>query len=133
MEGNYSVRIEHFAEGHFIKSFRKKYHAAWEVTWRAIDAQLARIDALLETEKADHIVGDDAIKIIKTQFKIAGTQESTKSSGNRCIVAWHTDERYVVVLLVYGKTDLSGKHETAEWQGIVKKNYPQYRRLFNGC
>lgn len=40
MDGNYSVRIERFAERHFIKSFEKKYKSHWGITLRAITAEL---------------------------------------------------------------------------------------------
>lgn len=131
MESNYSVQIEDFAERHFIKSFKKKYNSGWEVTLRAIIFQLERIDNLLSTNKAETIIDGGEIKIIKTEFKIAGSKESAKTSGNRCVVAWHTKDRFVSILLVYGKTDLTSKNkETDEWKSIIKNNYPQYRDLF---
>lgn len=130
MDGYHSVQIEEFAERYFIKKFHKKYQGNWDVTLVAIQAELGRIDALLFTDKAETIVDAGEVKIIKTQFRVAGTKESAKSSGNRCIVAWHPKELLVSILLVYSKTDLSGKHETAEWQGIIKTNYSQYKDLF---
>ena len=131
MESNYSVQIEDFAERYFIKSFKKKYSSKWDVTLNAIIFQLERIDNLiLTTNKATTIVDAGDIKIIKTEFKIAGSKESAKTSGNRCIVAWHTKERFVSILLVYNKTDLNSKNkETDEWKSIIKSNYPQYRNL----
>lgn len=131
MESNYSVQIEDFAERYFIKSFKKKYSSKWDVTLNAIIFQLERIDNLiLTTNKATTIVDAGDIKIIKTEFKIAGSKESAKTSGNRCIVAWHTKERFVSILLVYNKTDLNSKNkETDEWKSIIKSNYPQYRYL----
>lgn len=128
MLGNYSVKIENFAEKYFIKSFQKKHKAHWDITLRAITAELERIDKLLQTDKALIICGDD-IKIIKTKFKIAGTKESAKTSGNRCIVAWDKDKQTVNILLVYGKTDLSGYNETAQWKSLIKDNYPEYKDL----
>lgn len=130
MPDYYSVKIEDFAESHYIKSFCRKYKDKWDITLTAISAQLSRIDNLLLTDKADTIVDAKDIKIIKTEFKIAGSQDSAKTSGNRCIVAWHTEEKIVYILLVYGKTDLSGRNETAEWQNIIKTHYPKYKYLF---
>ena len=131
MESNYSVQIEEFAEKHFIKSFKKKYNSGWDVTLRAILFQLERIDNLLQTDKAETIIDGGDIKIIKTKFKIAGSRESAKTSGNRCIIAWHTRERFVSVLLVYNKTDLSSKNkETDEWKKMIRENYPKYKDLF---
>lgn len=131
MESNYSVQIEEFAEKHFIKSFKKKYNFGWDVTLRAIIFQLERIDNFLLTNKAETIIDAGIVRIVKTEFKIAGSKESTKSSGNRCIVAWHTKEKFVSVLLVYNKTDLTSKNkETDEWKNIIKNNYPEYKNLF---
>lgn len=127
MDVHHSVRIETFAERHFIKRFHKKHQGKWDMTLMAIQAELNRIDALLLTDKADTIVDGGEVKIVKTKFRVAGTKESAKSSGNRCIVAWHPKELLVSILLVYNKTDLSGKNETAEWQKIIKENYPQYK------
>lgn len=127
---NYSVHIETFAERYFIKSFQKKYKTRWDFTLRAIIAELERIDTLLLTDKAETISDVDDIKIIKTKFKIAKTKESANSSGNRCIVAWSENKHLVSVLLVYGKTHLSGNNETAEWKKIIKDNYSEYKHLF---
>jgi predicted secreted hydrolase len=131
MDSNYSVQIEEFAEKHFIKSFKKKYNSGWDVTLRAILFQLERIDNFLQTDKANTIIDGGDIKIIKTEFKIAVSKESAKTSGNRCIVAWHIKERFVSILLVYNKTDLTSKNnETDEWKNLVKDNYPKYKDLF---
>jgi hypothetical protein len=123
MQGNFLVQIEEFAERHFIKSFEKKYKKFWDVTLRAIVAELQRIDALLLTDRAETICDVEEVKIIKTKFKVAGTKESAKTSGNRCIVAWIPSKQLVRVLLVYTKTDLGGGNETAKWKGLVKDNY----------
>ena len=130
MQGNYSVRVEKFAERHFIKGFEKKYRSHWDVTMRAITAELERIDMLLLTDKAETICDADGVRIVKTKFRVAGTKESAKTSGNRCIVAWHAEQQFVAVLLVYGKTDLSGHNETAAWQSMVRENYPEYEHFF---
>ena len=129
MQGNYSVQIEGFAEKHFIKSFEKKHKKHWDVTLRAIVAELERIDNLLLTSRAEIICDAGDIKIVKTKFTVAGTKESAKTSGNRCIVAWHKDKQFVSVLLVYAKTDITGEKETAQWKKLVKENYPAYRAL----
>lgn len=129
MDGNYSVRIEQFAQRHFIKGFEKKYKSHWDITLRAIIAELERIDTLLLTDRAETICDVDGVKIIKTKFKIVKSKESAKASGNRCIVAWYPDRQYVSVLLVYGKPDLSGNNETASWKRIMKDNYPDLRDI----
>ncbi|MBU2545090.1 hypothetical protein KKC65_01365 [Patescibacteria group bacterium] len=126
----YAVATEHFAERHFIKNFKKKYKTAWDITWRAMIEEFKRTDALFNTSIVETIIDVDNIKIVKTEFRIAGSKKSRKSSGNRCIVAVHRDIRMVYVLLVYHKNDLGGSNETARWKQIIKENYDQYRDLF---
>ena len=129
MISNYEVQIEDFAETHFIKSFQKKYKTYWGITLQSIIAELERIDMLLLTDKAETICDVSNIKIIKTKFKVHKTNDSAKTSGNRCIVAVHKDIGRVCILLVYGKTDLSGNNETAQWKSLVKENYPEYAKI----
>ena len=129
MQGNCAVQVGHFAERHFIKNFEKKYKTLWDVTFIAITAELARIDALLLTNRAETICDRAGIKIVKTEFKIAKSKESARSSCNRCVVAWEPDRQMVTMLLLYHKTDLSGKNETAEWKRLIKDNYPEYRNI----
>lgn len=129
MQSNYSVQIEGFAERHFINSFEKRYKKHWSITLLAIIAELERIDTLLLTNRAETICQVGDVRIVKTKFKVAGTNESAKSSGNRCIVAWHSDKQFVYILLVYGKTDLGGSNETAKWKNLIKENYPEYAKI----
>ena len=129
MQGNFSVLIEDFAQRHFIKSFEKKYKTKWDFTLEYIIEELARIDNLLLTDRAETIVDTGDIKIIKTKFRVAGTQESAKTSGNRCIVSWCVSTQTVSILLVYGKTNLGGKKETVEWKILIKDNYKEYKDL----
>ena len=129
MSTKYSVVTEHFAEGHFIKKFKKKYKKAWDVTWQAMNEELKRIDSLLETSIAEEIVRTENIRIIKTEFRVAGTKQSRKRSGNRCIVAVQKDIKMVYVLLVYHKNDLGDGKETVKWKQKIKENYNQYKNL----
>ena len=39
--------------------------------------------------------------LVKYDFKIAGTKESTKSSGNRCIVYIDIQTNYLEILYIY--------------------------------
>ncbi len=123
MSTKYSVIVERFAENHFIKKFNKKYKKAWDVTWQALIEQYKRIDPLFNTSIAETIIKSTKIKIVKTEFRIAGTKQSRKGSGNRCILAIHNDSKVVSVLLVYNKNDLGNKNETAQWKKIIKEEY----------
>ena len=126
----YAVTIQPFAKRHFIKTFEKKYKGAWDITLTAITDEFEKIDILFLKTIAEQITdkkGD--IIICKTEFKISGTQDSRHASGNRCIVAMCKSMATVDVLLVYAKTDIHGSNETAEWKGLIKENYPEYREI----
>jgi len=129
MSIRYSVIIESFAERHYLKNFVKKYKSAWDITWRAISEELQRFDSLLETSIAETISVSGDLRIAKIEFRVAGTKESRKSSGNRCIVAVHKDRGIICILLIYHKNDLGNGNETAKWKQIVRDNYPEYRQL----
>lgn len=129
MQEHYTVIIEKFTERHYIKNFEKKYSGAWAMTLRAVIAELERVDMFLQKDKATPITvhGDEAL--IKTEFKIAGSKESAKSSGNRCIVYADHEKKVVRLLLVYSKTDLSPQNETSQWRQIIKGQYPELLHL----
>ena len=126
---NYTVIFEPFVERHYIKSFAKKYKGAWDITRSILKTEFEQVDLLFLKNVAEIIVSTEAIKLCKTEFKVSGTKESRRSSGNRCIIAVHSATREVRVLVVYNKTDLSGHNETAEWQRMVRENYGEYRGL----
>ncbi len=127
----YKVTVEPFAERHFIKSFAKKYKGAWDFTFQFLEKEFEQIDLLFFKNIAETIVDSEELKICKTEFKISGTKESRHSSGNRCIVAIHVIKNEVRVLLVYAKTDLGAKGETAQWKNLIKENYPEYSKMLN--
>ena len=127
MSTSYTIIVERFAERHFIKSFSKKYKGAWDITWTGILAQFRSFDELFKSSIAETIVRDSGLKICKVEFRVYGTQVSRHSSGNRCIVAIHENTNTISVLLVYGKTVLSGHNETVEWKRLVAQNYEEYR------
>ncbi|MDX9856127.1 MAG: hypothetical protein RBS86_04930 [Candidatus Moranbacteria bacterium] len=129
MSTNYSVVVESFAERHFIKKFKKKYKKAWDVTQDSLINEFQRMEALSETD-VDVISERDEIRIIKTDFRVAGMNKSKKGSGNRCIIAVHRDIKMVRILLVYHKNDLFGNgNETAKWKKVVRENYGDYEEM----
>ena len=129
MSTRYSVNIEKYAERHFIKSFEKKYHRAWDITIEALIRELQSFDVLLTRTIAEVIIETSHIKICKVEFKIAGTNQPRRGSGNRCIAAVHKDTGIINVLLIYHKNDIGDGNETARWKQIIKDNYPDYRCL----
>ena len=127
----YQVHIEPFANRHFIKSFAKKYKKVWDLTMSVLIEEFEKIDALFLRSIAEEITDKNAdVVICKTEFKISGTQESRKASGNRCIVVKHKNTNKVCVLLVYHKNSLGGGNETVNWKNVIKENYPEYGNLF---
>ncbi len=126
MSTKYSVTVGPYAERHYLKNFSKKYKGAWEITWSAVVEEFRRCDSLFGTSIAEIIVDAGSIIIAKTEFRVAGTKESRKASGNRCIIALHKDIMTVNVLLVYHKTDLGDGNETVRWKLCVKENYSEY-------
>jgi len=129
MSTSYAIFVEAYAERHYIKNFAKKYKGAWDVTWRAVLEELKRLDSLLNTSIAEKITENDSICICKTEFRVAGTKESHKSSGNRCIIAVQKSTNTIHVLLVYHKNDIGGGNETAVWKNIISENYPEYQEI----
>lgn len=125
----YHVVVEPFALRHFIKSFAKKYPGAWERTYSGLLLEFSLVDLLFQKSIAETILESEEVKICKTEFKIAGTEYSRHSSGNRCIIAVHKDSHRVSVLLVYGKTDIPSHNETMQWKKIVREAYPEYKDI----
>lgn len=125
----FEVVFDPFTERHFIRTFLKKYKGAWERTRAFLVQEFAFVDVLFEKSIAETIVSAGDIRICKTEFKIAGTNQSRHGSGNRCIVAVHKSSCTVHVLLVYNKNDLRGSNETASWKSLIRENYPEYANM----
>lgn len=125
----YKVIFEDFTKRHFIKTFAKKYKGAWDFTFTLLQKEFEQIDLLFVKSVAEIIVDVDGIKICKTEFKIAGTDVSRHTSGNRCILAVNKEKSEISVLLVYHKNDIGSGNETETWKNIVKENYPEYKEI----
>lgn len=130
MSIKYTVNIEDYAQRHYIKTFEKKYHKAWDITIEALIRQFQSFDVLLLRKIAEIIIDSENIRICKTEFSVAGSNKSRHGSGNRCIVAVHKDISTINVLLVYHKNNLGSGNETAKWKQIIKENYSKYNKLF---
>jgi hypothetical protein len=95
MSTKYKVIIERFAELHYLKKIKKKYKNSFDVPWQAFERMLSKFDLMLERSNTNKIVKvNENIVICKTEFKIL-PKESTKSSGNRCIVAQDIAEQKI--------------------------------------
>lgn len=126
----YLVQVSDYAKRHYAKKFEKRYaNKQWEVTFRSLFVELARIDENLRFKKAETIHDDGSRRIVKYYFRVAQTKDSAKGSGNRVIAYVDTDKQIVTILLIYSKHEISPPNETAKWQKEVKDNFPALRDL----
>ena len=126
----YTVSFTPFSERHYIKSFEKRYKTDWDRTRISITESFRLFDMLFKKGSAKMIVDKEGLVLCKTEFRVNNTKQSRHTSGNRCIVAVHTNTKEVRVLLVYNKTHLTGSgNETAQWKNLIKQNYPEYKHL----
>lgn len=129
MSINYNVKIEKYANRHYIKNFEKKYKNAWYVTLEALKRELKSFDVLLSKSIAKIIINSNKVKVCKVEFKIAGTDNSRHGSGNRLIVSVNSQNNLINILLVYHKSHLGKGNETAKWKQIIKENYEEYKNI----
>lgn len=129
----WTVRITDFAKSHYGKKFKKKYHRAWDITEEAIIEQLRRVDSLdRESSHFAVVNGSLAGGFGKLEFAVAGSGKSPKGSGCRAIAWMDGSVRKVEVLLVYSKNEIGPPNETAKWQQVVKREFPEYWRSVSG-
>lgn len=129
---NFEVIIEDFAKRHYIKLFHKKYKKAWQITETAIIAEIERIDNVIgKTDKAETIKCNGDYLLIKLNFRVAGTKDSAKASGNRAVIFVDNETRICKVLLVYSKNEICQPNETQKWQEVIKSNYSEIWANFN--
>ena len=122
---NFEVLFEAFAERHFVKQFRKKYRNQWTVTEKAIVALLMRVDNLIgKTTQIEVIHARCEHRIAKLDFRVVGTSESAKCSGNRAIVYINMNTRQCRVMIVYSKNDICSPRETQKCEMMVRENLP---------
>ena len=122
----YNVKTEDFAEKYYIKKFRKKYKTYWETTFRGLEKVLENLDSVRGTDMIEEIRSQGDLAVLKMQFRVAGTNFSKKTSGNRCILSANRKTREIRILLVYHKNDLGGKNETVTWKKLIRDNYSDY-------
>ncbi|MBP9817595.1 hypothetical protein KBC75_02435 [Candidatus Shapirobacteria bacterium] len=131
----HSVYIEKFADRHFVSSFAKKYKGKqWDITLIAIKEILSRYANVaprnISTDsKLDIICPCNGYILVKLDFKIAGSNVSAKSSGNRVVAAVDNENKVVKILLVYSKNDIGPPNETAKWKKLVSENYFEFKTL----
>ena len=107
----FTVEFDDYAKRHYLKRFEKEYKGRqWDITVESIIQDLARMKTsdsdLHKTQQADELWHKDRYWIFKYAFRVALTKESTKSSGNRCIVFLDNATNRITILMIYGKGDL---------------------------
>ncbi len=128
----FQVEFSYYAERHYCKGFLKKYKTKqWLETKRTIIVALERSFKFQTTNLIDNLrfSQKDGIGIFKLDFRVAGTNTSPKSSGNRVIFALCNNTGNIKVLLVYGKARCSKKNTETQWIfEHIKENFPEYKK-----
>ncbi|MFC2510881.1 MAG: hypothetical protein ACFNZD_00885 [Candidatus Nanoperiomorbus sp.] len=132
--GRYLVQFDPYTKNHFIKSITKRYSSRqWQATRKSLEFVLEHIDQHILTDKAKTIHASDVGRIVKLYFKIAGTKDSARESGNRAIVFLDDTLHIARVLLVYSKKEICQPNETVKWQKAISEQFPEIMKKFPGC
>ena len=131
----FTVKFSEYAKCHYLKRFEKDYKGKqWDITVESIFQDLARIKTsdsdLQRTQQADELWYKDSYWIFKYDFRVAQTKESTKSSGNRCVVFLDSAANRIEILIIFGKGDLpKNTGEQAFIEQTLIKEYQEYMSM----
>lgn len=129
---SFRVEFSLYAETHFCRDFYKKYKGKqWVETKKTIVDTLQRAFLVQQTSLIDVLKysQEDNIGIFKFDFKVAGTDVSPKTSGNRAIFSLCNKTGNIKILLVYGKNHCDKKSTENQWIiEQVKHNFPDYKK-----
>lgn len=131
------VSYRDYARTHFRKEFEKNYKGKqWEKTENSFYEDLRRIrmpnNTTQKSMQIDQLKYKDNYWIFKYDFRIAGTNQSTKSSGNRIVGFIDYKSNKLEILLIYGKNDLpKNMGETAFIEQTTKNVYPDVAKYFD--
>ena len=132
----FNVTYKEYAKSHFLKEFEKKYKGKqWEKTESSFFEDLKRLrvenNTTQQSSQIDQLKHKDQYWLFKYDFRIAGTNQSTKSSGNRIVGFIDNNENKLEILLIYNKTDLpKNKKETQYIEDTISENYREIIALF---
>ena len=125
----FSVTFTDYSKRHYLKDFEKRYKGKqWDYTKKSIIEDLSRLRIENNTtqlsSQIDELKYDDQEYLAKYDFKVALTKESTKSSGNRCILYINNKTDTIKILLIYNKKDLpKNKDETKFIMDEIENNF----------
>ena len=129
-DDHYQVEITPAAQRRYIKKLKKKHKSHWEVTLTSLKEETKRIEALLRTDKAEILHSVDGHRLIKIYFRIAGSKQSARASGYRCIVYLENRIRIAKILLAYSKNELGPPNETSKIRAQIKSDHPELASIF---
>jgi hypothetical protein len=128
----FRVKFSPYSDRHYCKDFLKKHTTKqWLETKKTIIVTLERSFAFQNTDLIDLLKfsQEDGIGIFKLDFRVAGTNVSPKSSGNRAVFSLCNNTGNIKVLLVYSKIHCDKRHSETQWiLGHVKCNFPEYKK-----
>ncbi len=111
----------------------KKYKNKWTATRQTIAINLQRAFYLFQnTSLIDNIKFSQAKNsgIFKLDFRVAGTNTSPKTSGNRVIFSLCNNSGDINILLVYWKDHCVKNQSETQWiLEKIKNNFPQYKTI----
>ena len=127
----HKIEITPAAHKRYIKKLERRHKTHWGVTLIALKEEIKRIEALLQTDKAEILHAVAGHRLVKIYFTIARSGKSAKASGHRCIVHLESKTRTARVLLVYSKQELSSPNETSKMRAQIQADHPEAATLFN--
>ncbi len=126
----YLVQYSVFARKHYLKKFQKKYPGKqWDKTQKSIFAIMERADTAMARGVVKCIFKENTQSIVKMDFRVDGTKQSARKSGNRVIALVDSSNAVVTILLIYSKNEIGPPNETAKWVNIIKERFPTLRDL----
>lgn len=117
----YSVVFDDYTQDHYVCDFERKYKKHWSATKESIMQSLERIANLSGLNLIDVICkSNKGTYIVKFDFKVAKTNISAKTGGNRCILEVCND-----ILLVYSKDNIKRQEgqETLWWKKCISEEF----------
>lgn len=127
----FSVFYEDYAKRHYLNKFQKKYKGKiWDYTEDSIKQDLARLrmknNTTQRSSQIDELRYKDGKWLAKYDFKIAGSNKSSKTSGNRCVIYIDNEKDLIKILLIYNKNDLpKNTKETSFIFSTLDENYKE--------
>lgn len=125
----FSVTYTNYSKRHYLKDFQKKYKGKqWDFTERSFIQDLMRLrmenNTTQSSSQIDELKYNEHEYLAKYDFKIALTNESTKSSGNRCVLYINNIKNIIEILIIYNKTHLpKNKDETKFIMDEIEANF----------